>query len=126
MPEVTHPLTRYESLHWPCLQHARLKVMSKSDAGAVSATTDPEEVTQPSVVAETAPAADADITSGRSHCVQPAAGEEGPPCLCSYLHLQTLTDPPSDPKSAPAPPPSPRRRREPGNVCTGSCSGKKS
>ncbi|KAJ1167851.1 hypothetical protein NDU88_008239, partial [Pleurodeles waltl] len=73
----------------------------------------------------TAPAADADITSGLSLCVQPAAGEEGPPvCLCSYLHLQTLTDPlrPQICTCPPPPPPPPRRRREPGNVCTGFCS----
>ncbi|KAJ1167758.1 hypothetical protein NDU88_008147 [Pleurodeles waltl] len=71
-----------------------------------------EVSTSGSVAAETAPAADADITSGLSLCVQPAAEEEGPPvCLCSYLHLQTLTDPPRTPNlHLPPPPPQEEER----------------
>ncbi|KAJ1167504.1 hypothetical protein NDU88_007895 [Pleurodeles waltl] len=46
-----------------------------------------------SVAAETAPAADADVTSGLSLCVQPAAEEEGPPAGCAVIFIFR---PPSD------------------------------
>ncbi|KAJ1167317.1 hypothetical protein NDU88_007709 [Pleurodeles waltl] len=46
------------------------------------------------MTAETAPAPDADITSGLFACVQPAL-KVNYPRLNSYLHLQTLKEPPT-------------------------------
>ncbi|KAJ1167499.1 hypothetical protein NDU88_007890 [Pleurodeles waltl] len=53
----------------------------------------------------------------------PPAEEEEPPKVCAGIFTFRPSQAPSDSKSAPAPPlPSPRRRRGPGNVCTGFCS----
>ncbi|KAJ1167586.1 hypothetical protein NDU88_007975, partial [Pleurodeles waltl] len=54
-------------------------------------------------------------------CFQPPAGEEEPLRVCA-VNLQTLPEPRHLRPQICTCPPSPRRRREPGNVCTGFCS----